>query len=244
MAKSRPVYLNLLEIRQPLPAIVSILHRISGALLFLVGIPFLLSVVGASRASEASFAQLRAGFASPVAKLLLLLIAWAYLHHFCAGIRYLLFDVRIGGELAAARRSGGDRAGREPRAHPRHRSAAMVNHRPLRTPVGAHYGTFDWLAQRVTAVVMAVYTIVLLAIVLWNGGLDYASVERLLASGPFRLLSFVFMVALLYHAWVGVRDIYMDYIKPVGVRILVQVLSIVLLVAYLGWTIQLLWGTR
>lgn len=105
MAKSRPVYLNLFEIRQPVTAIVSILHRISGALLFLVGIPFLLSVVGASRASEASFAQLRAGFSSPVLKLLLLLIVWAYLHHFCAGIRYLLFDVRIGGELGDARRS-------------------------------------------------------------------------------------------------------------------------------------------
>ncbi len=117
-------------------------------------------------------------------------------------------------------------------------------HRPLRSAVGAHYGTFDWLAQRVSAVAMAAYTIVLLAIVLWNGGLDYATWNGLLASGGFRLLSFVFMVALLYHAWVGVRDIYMDYVKPVGVRILVQVLSIALLVAYLGWTIQLLWGTR
>ncbi len=120
----------------------------------------------------------------------------------------------------------------------------MVNHRALRTPVGAHYGTFDWLAQKVSAGVMAVYTIVLLAIVLWNGGLDYATWNGLLASGAFRMMSFVFMVALVYHAWIGVRDIYMDYVKPVGVRILVQVLSIVLLVAYLGWAIQLLWGTR
>src|SRR5438552_16894743 len=98
IVKPRPVYLNLLEIRQPLPAIVSILHRISGALLFLVGIPWLLAVVGASRASPESFAQARAAFGLPLAKLVLLLMVWAYLHHFCAGIRYLLFDVSIGCE--------------------------------------------------------------------------------------------------------------------------------------------------
>lgn len=114
--------------------------------------------------------------------------------------------------------------------------------RPLRSTVGAHYGTMDWLAQRITAVVMAVYTIVLLAILLWNGGLDEAQFRALFASGAFRMLSFLFMVALAYHAWIGVRDIYMDYIKPVGVRLAVQVISIALLVAYLGWTIQILWG--
>ncbi len=116
--------------------------------------------------------------------------------------------------------------------------------RPLRSTVGAHYGSMDWLAQRITAIVMVVYTIVLLGVLLWNGGLTHAQFDALLANVPFSLLSFLFMVALLYHAWVGVRDIYMDYIKPVGVRVLVQVLSIALLVAYLGWTIQILWGGR
>ena len=116
--------------------------------------------------------------------------------------------------------------------------------RRLRSTVGAHYGSMDWLAQRVTAVVMAVYTVLVLAIVMWNGGFDYASWSAVLATRAFRLLTFLFMVALLYHAWVGVRDIYMDYIKPVAVRMLVQVVSIALLVAYLGWTIQILWGAR
>ena len=116
--------------------------------------------------------------------------------------------------------------------------------RPLRSAVGAHYGMRDWLAQRITAVVMALYTIVLLAIVMWNGGLDYSSWRAVLGSNAFRLLTFLFMVSLLYHAWVGVRDIYMDYIKPVGVRVLVQVASIALLIAYLGWTIEILWGAR
>ncbi len=116
--------------------------------------------------------------------------------------------------------------------------------RPLRSTVGAHYGSMSWFAQRITAVVMVVYTLAWLGILLWHGGLDYAKWQALFASGVFRLLSFLFMVALLYHAWVGVRDIFMDYVKPVGVRILVQVVSILLLVAYLGWTIQILWGAR
>ena len=119
----------------------------------------------------------------------------------------------------------------------------MVTRR-LRGSVGAHYGSMDWLAQRVTAIVMAVYTVIVLAILLWNGGLDFAGWNALLRNPAFRTLSFLFMVALLYHAWVGVRDIYMDYVKPVGVRIAVQVISIALLIAYLGWTIQILWGTQ
>lgn len=105
LAKARPVYLNLPKIRLPLPGIVSILHRISGALLFLFGIPLLLLGVAYSLASPESFAQLKDAIAHPVAKLLLLGFAWSYLHHFCAGIRYLLLDIERGIELPAARRS-------------------------------------------------------------------------------------------------------------------------------------------
>lgn len=105
MVKPRPVYLNLVAIRQPLPAIISILHRISGALLFLFGIPLLLLAVGASRASPEAFGHVRDWVASPLAKLVLLVFVWAYLHHFCAGIRYLLLDLHIGDDLASARRS-------------------------------------------------------------------------------------------------------------------------------------------
>ena len=88
-----------------MPGIVSFLHRVSGALLFLVGIPLLLAGVGMSLASPESFAQLRGAFAHPLAKLTLLALAWAYLHHFCAGIRFLLLDVHRGIELPGARRS-------------------------------------------------------------------------------------------------------------------------------------------
>jgi succinate dehydrogenase / fumarate reductase cytochrome b subunit len=103
--KPRPVYLNLVAIRLPLPGIVSILHRMSGAVLFLFAIPLLLLAVQCSLASPGDFAALKSVLAHPLAKLVAIGFVWAYLHHFCAGIRYLLIDLRIGDDLAPARRS-------------------------------------------------------------------------------------------------------------------------------------------
>jgi succinate dehydrogenase / fumarate reductase, cytochrome b subunit len=104
-AKPRPVYLNLVQIRLPLPGMVSILHRISGALLFVLGIPVLLYALERSLASPESFAALQTSMAHPLAKLVLIALVWAYLHHFCAGIRYLLIDAHVGDDLRPARQS-------------------------------------------------------------------------------------------------------------------------------------------
>ena len=109
-------------------------------------------------------------------------------------------------------------------------------------PVGAHYGSRDWLSQRVTAAVMTLYTALLLGIVLWHGGLDHAAWTALFAGHAFRIATFLFMVSLLVHAWVGVRNVLMDYAKPVGVRLTLQIVVVCVLVAYAGWTIQVLWG--
>jgi succinate dehydrogenase cytochrome b subunit len=105
LPKQRPVYLSLTRIRLPLPGIVSFLHRVSGAGLFLVGLPVLLYAVQASLASPESFASLRALFAMPLVKIVLIGLVWAYLHHFCAGLRYLLLDVHQFIELKPARQS-------------------------------------------------------------------------------------------------------------------------------------------
>ena len=103
--KPRPVYLNLFAIRMPLPAIVSILHRASGALLFLLGIPLLLYVVQQAIASPEAWADMRAAFAAPLAKITAIVLAWAFIHHLLAGIRHLLLDAHVGVELPAARQS-------------------------------------------------------------------------------------------------------------------------------------------
>lgn len=104
MTKTRPKYLDLTKIRQPLPAVVSILHRISGFGLFLF-LPFLLYLLHSSLASPDSYVRFRAMFDNPLVKLVLLGLLWAWLHHFCAGIRHLFLDVDIGGELQQARQS-------------------------------------------------------------------------------------------------------------------------------------------
>lgn len=102
--KPRPKHLALNQIRLPLPGIVSILHRISGAGLFLL-LPFLLFLLDRSLGSAESFETFSAVVGNPLVKLLLLGLLWAYLHHFCAGIRFLLLDLHIGGDLQPARSS-------------------------------------------------------------------------------------------------------------------------------------------
>ncbi|WP_300455936.1 succinate dehydrogenase, cytochrome b556 subunit [Accumulibacter sp.] len=102
--KRRPKNLDLPTIRLPLPGILSILHRISGAAIFLL-LPFLLWLLQASLTSGETFASAKAVVAHPLAKIILLGLIWFYMHHFCAGIRYLLLDLHKGVELEAARLS-------------------------------------------------------------------------------------------------------------------------------------------
>ena len=101
----RPVYLNLVAIRQPLPAIVSILHRISGMLLFVAGIPFALWGLEASLRTPEAYERFTAWMSHPFARLVVLALLWSIIHHLFAGVRHLLMDVHVGLELGAARRS-------------------------------------------------------------------------------------------------------------------------------------------
>jgi len=97
----RPAYRNIglsnviFRYRMPAPAIVSIMHRVSGVLL-LAALPFLLYLFESSLLSEISFEKFRSAVAHPLAKLFILLLIWAYLHHFCAGIRHLVMDLGLG----------------------------------------------------------------------------------------------------------------------------------------------------
>ncbi len=111
-----------------------------------------------------------------------------------------------------------------------------------RTIVGAHYGWMDFLAQRITAVVMAVYTLLVMAIALYSGGIDYAGWQTLFAHTAFRIVTLVFALAVLWHAWIGMRDIWMDYIKPTALRLTLEVLTVLALVAYVAWALMILWG--
>jgi succinate dehydrogenase / fumarate reductase membrane anchor subunit len=110
-----------------------------------------------------------------------------------------------------------------------------------RIVVGAHYGFRDWLSQRVTACVMALFTLAVIVQVLMPGEMGYDKWSGIFAAQWMKVLTFVVIVALLYHVWVGMRDVWMDYIKPVGVRLALQVFTIVWLTGCAGWAIQVLW---
>ena len=99
---TRPKYLNLLQIRMPVPAVVSIMHRVSGAALFMV-LPLLLAWWQCSLTSADNFAASQAFVTRPLVKIGLLLLAWGYLHHLCAGVRHLASDIDLGTELKSAR---------------------------------------------------------------------------------------------------------------------------------------------
>jgi succinate dehydrogenase / fumarate reductase membrane anchor subunit len=117
-----------------------------------------------------------------------------------------------------------------------------VNYGSKRIVVGAHYGLRDWLAQRVTAVLMALFTLLVLAQVIFSRGpVGYEQWAGIFAAQWMKVLTFSVIIALLYHVWVGMRDIWMDYIKPVGLRLTLHVVTIVWLLGCAGWGIQVLW---
>jgi len=110
-----------------------------------------------------------------------------------------------------------------------------------RVVTGAHYGLRDWLAQRITAVIMAVYSVIALIVFLSGKPINYAVWRDLFSQGWMRVATLLFAASLAWHAWVGMRDILMDYIKPDGLRLGLQVGTLLVIAGYVGWMIQILW---
>ena len=117
-----------------------------------------------------------------------------------------------------------------------------VNYGSKRIVVGAHYGLREWLGQRITAALMALFTLIVLAQVLFTAGpIGYDKWAGIFAAQWMKTLTFCVIIALIYHVWVGMREIWMDYIKPVGLRLVLNTFSLVWLVGCAGWAIQVLW---
>lgn len=113
----------------------------------------------------------------------------------------------------------------------------MVN----RKIVGAHYGLIDWLAQRITGVVMIVFALVVAIALLSGAGANHENWRAFMSAGLMRFVTFLFIVSLCWHAWVGVRDIWMDYIQPAGIKLVLHVLTLLALIGYAGWAAQIIW---
>jgi len=111
-----------------------------------------------------------------------------------------------------------------------------------RIVTGARYGLRDWLAQRITAVIMAVYSVIAVFVLLTGKPITYGVWRDLFTQGWMRVATLLFAASLAWHAWVGMRDILMDYIKPTGVRLALETAVAVALVGYAGWALQILWS--
>lgn len=109
-----------------------------------------------------------------------------------------------------------------------------------RIVTGAHYGLRDWLIQRVTAVVMALYSVFFVSCV--GQFSDYDQWTAVFSSNVMRTFTLLFLLSVFYHAWIGVRDVVMDYVKPAFVRLTLHILVILTLLVYTLWSVQILWG--
>ena len=117
-----------------------------------------------------------------------------------------------------------------------------VNYGSKRIVTGAHYGLRDWLAQRITAIIMGLYTVILLVSFLASNDFSYIGWAGLFAQQWFKIATFVTLLTMFYHVWVGMRDIWMDYVKPVIARLLLQSATIVWLIGCAGYAAQILWS--
>jgi len=110
-----------------------------------------------------------------------------------------------------------------------------------RLVVGAHYGLMEWLLQRITAVIMVIFTLVLLVVYMMFGNPTYEGWASLFANQLMKILAFLTLISLFYHAWVGIRDIWMDYVASAGLRLALQTFTVLWLVGCAGYTAQILW---
>ncbi|HKB60190.1 MAG TPA: succinate dehydrogenase, hydrophobic membrane anchor protein [Gallionellaceae bacterium] len=114
----------------------------------------------------------------------------------------------------------------------------MVN----RIVTGAHYGLRDWIVQRVSAAVMAAYALFIAGWVLIHAPVRYDAWTGLFAGDVMRSFTLLTLLAMFYHAWVGVRDIVMDYVKPALIRLAIYAVVIMALILYIVWSVQILWA--
>jgi succinate dehydrogenase / fumarate reductase, membrane anchor subunit len=110
-----------------------------------------------------------------------------------------------------------------------------------RLVVGAHYGVGGFLAQRLTAIILGVYSILLIGVLLFKADLSYQGWAELFVPVWMKVVTLMAIFALLYHAWIGVKDIWMDYVKPTGVRLALQTGTALWLVFCAVWSVQILW---
>ena len=110
-----------------------------------------------------------------------------------------------------------------------------------RVTTGAHYGWKDWLAQRITGVIILIWVVAMLVRFVVASDMSFVGWNAFMSGAVMKTLTIFTILAVAYHAWIGVRDIWMDYVKPVGLRLTLHVLTIAALVGYTAWAAAILW---
>lgn len=111
-----------------------------------------------------------------------------------------------------------------------------------RIVTGAHYGLRDWLIQRISAVLMVVYVLLLAYLFGFYQISDFTALKTLFTGQWMRIATLLFFISLCWHAWVGVRNVLMDYIRPTSIRLTLHIAVIISLFIYLIWFAEILWG--
>jgi succinate dehydrogenase / fumarate reductase, cytochrome b subunit len=208
MARSRPVFLNPLQIQMPVGALTSIVHRATGVLLA-ASVPFDVYLLDLSLRSEYTFAQMASWLALPATKVVVLALIWALAHHALAGIRHLLTDISIGSTLNAARRSawlvnlGG-------LAIVLFAAGVLLRGRGSRVcPLGSFSERVRFACWPFCRSCSALFGFMRPSYMEWRSWMSAPGL-------PGAVL--VFSAALLSHIWVGLRDVLLDYARPAGLR--------------------------
>ncbi len=113
---------------------------------------------------------------------------------------------------------------------------------PDRVVTGAHYGLRDWLIQRISAVFMIFYVVLLTTVIYTSSLQDYDAWKAIFSCQLMRITTFLFLACLFWHAWIGIRNILMDYVHATSVRLILHILVIFSLLFYLVWSVDILWS--
>lgn len=108
--------------------------------------------------------------------------------------------------------------------------------------MNSNRGFYDWIAQRVTAIFIGVYTLFLFAYLAAHHPIDYTTWKMLFSSTSMKIATMLVVLSILWHAWIGLWTVFTDYVKPRVIRLLLEILLVITLVGYLFWCVEILWG--
>ena len=195
--------------------------------------------------SEAGFERVAELFRATPVKLVVWLILTGLLYHLIAGIKHLLMDWgSVKAEKGSARRAS------YPDTRPCCGSFVLGDDMVTNATSFSRSGLSDWIIQRFSAVILAAYTLFILAVLIATPELDYETWRAVLSKNSVRLFSIISLFALCGHTWVGMWTVGTDYLtgrqlggKGTFIRLIYQSFCVLLIAVYLLWGIQIFWGS-